>query len=262
VIETDMTGWDWTVQAWELDADAEMRISLCRDASNAFARLIRNRVFCLSLSVFSTSSGKLFAQVERGLQKSGSYNTTSTNSRIRALAALLVGSRWVCTMGDDSLEGGCGQDGLVDRYAELGHVVKQLSVRRAGERFEFCSHWFSQAGVEPSSWPRTFFRLLNQRQSREEFVQQFRLVLRNCPNLGKLLEILQLVGWYQQDDQAREEEDCSGDPTGGQAEEETRAQARGTESAGPRWRLSASPAVSADACECALDADWYVWSRL
>lgn len=68
--EADVSGWDWSVQEWELLADAECRIRLM-DASPLMARIIRNRVLCLSRSVYVTPKGVMYAQLKYGIQLSG-----------------------------------------------------------------------------------------------------------------------------------------------------------------------------------------------
>lgn len=193
LVETDMSGWDWSVQGWELDAEAEMRIRL--GADERMARLIRNRFRCLSLSVFCLSNGRMFAQVVPGLMKSGSYCTSSSNSRIRVLAAQLIGADCVA-MGDDSLETYVGDD-LPERYRALGHRLKQY--KRCADGFEFCSQLYQDGTAHPISWPRTFFRLLNQRNTKTEermaLLVQFVQEMRHHPSLRDFTECIVELGW-------------------------------------------------------------------
>lgn len=161
--EADISGFDWSVQSWELMADLQMRIELGA-FSPAVARAAKARMFCLSLSVFQLSNGRLIAQGKPGIMKSGSYVTSSTNSRIRCLMAKLIGSPWCIAMGDDSVEGF-----VVDaptKYAELGHKVKDYvacaSYYNGELKFvNFCSHYIGKNAYFLTSWPKTLFRYLS-----------------------------------------------------------------------------------------------------
>jgi hypothetical protein len=101
--EADISGFDWTVQDWELWADVEIRIKLCSAGVN-LAQCMRNRFYCFMNSVFQLSDGTLIQQCSPGVMKSGSYCTSSTNSRVRCLMAEIIGSPWCIAMGDDSVE--------------------------------------------------------------------------------------------------------------------------------------------------------------
>jgi len=79
--EADISGFDWSVQYWELLADVKMRIYLS-GASGPTKMAMSSRFYCFANSVFQLSDGTLIEQGEPGLMKSGSYCTSSTNSRI------------------------------------------------------------------------------------------------------------------------------------------------------------------------------------
>lgn len=198
-MQTDIQGWDWSVQQWELDADAEMRIRLAGAAtSSRFAIALRNRVKCLGLSVFSLSDGTLIEQCTSGIQKSGSYNTSSSNSRMRVLAARLAGSNWCVAMGDDCVEQRAPGD-VAERYLVLGHRMKMYEP--CGENsFTFCSQNFQlhpEKGpvAVPENWSRTFYRLLCSKGNKRESLAQFVYEMRHSPMLVQCLEVLVRVGW-------------------------------------------------------------------
>lgn len=165
-VEADISGFDWSVQEWELRADVEMRIFL-GGFHEKVARAARNRFKCLSLSVFQLSNGTLIAQAIPGLMKSGSYCTSSSNSRIRCLMAKLIGSPWCIAMGDDSVEGYV--PGAQEAYRKLGHDCKdyqlcEASYQKTGTKlisFNFCSHYLSKRKFYLTSWPKTFLRYLD-----------------------------------------------------------------------------------------------------
>lgn len=163
----DISGFDWSVQEWEFEAEMYMRMKLMGPSLKGNPRLenaVRNRFLAFSLSVFQLSDGTLIAQVEPGIMKSGSYLTSSMNSRTRCLMAELIGSPWCIAMGDDSVEGFV--EGAVEKYAALGHFCKDYQTCPVGYEgellsFDFCSHYISQDSAYLVTWPRTLFRFLS-----------------------------------------------------------------------------------------------------
>lgn len=163
----DISGFDWSVQEWEFEAEMYMRMKLMEPSLEGNSRLnnaVRNRFLAFSLSVFQLSDGTLIAQIEPGIMKSGSYLTSSMNSRVRCLMAELIGSPWCIAMGDDSVEGWVEDAPL--KYAGLGHICKDYQpcpVGFAGElkSFDFCSHYIDQNLAYLLTWPRTLYRYLS-----------------------------------------------------------------------------------------------------
>lgn len=161
--EADISGFDWSVQSWELEADVEMRISL-GSFPVKLANAARARFHCLANSVFQLSDGTLIAQGLPGLMKSGSYCTSSSNSRIRCLMAELIGAPWCIAMGDDSIEGYV--ESARDKYYDLGHVCKDYLPCEVGSSGElvsanFCSHYLSDGRFYLTSWPKTLVKFFS-----------------------------------------------------------------------------------------------------
>nr|UHS71648.1 MAG: polyprotein P2ab [Sobemovirus sp.] len=160
--EADISGFDWTVQDWELWADVEIRISLC-NAPEMLSRAMRNRFYCFMNSVFQLSDGTLIKQCNPGVMKSGSYCTSSTNSRIRCLMAELIGSPWCIAMGDDSVEGYVPD--AMEKYLALGHKCKEYKPCEANglelKSVGFCSHYISKNRTYLTSWAKTLFKHLH-----------------------------------------------------------------------------------------------------
>lgn len=93
--------------------------------------------------------------------KSGSYCTSSSNSRIRCLMAELIGSPWCIAMGDDSVEGFV--DNAREKYEALGHTCKDYvpcSTDSDGslQSVNFCSHLIASKTYYLTSWPRTLVK--------------------------------------------------------------------------------------------------------
>jgi len=187
--EADVSGWDWSVPWWLLDLDVRARILLCgASPRSSFARILHARMWCLARSVFSTTDGQLFKQAVPGLMKSGSYLTSSTNSRMRVMLAWLIGADWAIAMGDDSLEQ--ETPGAAERYALYGFRVKMY--RRCGQSFEFCSHRFTDGVAVPLNWAKGLYRLLSATPN-EGLVVQFREEYRHSPFLSTCLEVISRV---------------------------------------------------------------------
>ena len=189
--EADVSGFDWSVQDWQLMWDAEARIRLMgAEPSDLVSRVIRNRVRCLIDAVFVTARGKLVQLQISGIQLSGSYNTSATNSRMRWMVAKLVGVKWAYTMGDDCVEQYV--PGAEAAYAKYGWTLRMYE--RCVRQVEFCSHIFSDAGVHPSNVSKTVFRFV-ERCSRlgeviPEEAYQLRYLVRHSPESALIDSII------------------------------------------------------------------------
>nr|UHS71660.1 MAG: polyprotein P2ab [Sobemovirus sp.] len=194
--EADISGFDWSVQHWELKAEVEMRIRL-GDFGELAAKAARNRFVCLANSVFQLSDGTLISQGLPGLMKSGSYCTSSSNSRIRCLMAKIIGSRWCIAMGDDSVEGWV--DNAVEKYHALGHECKEYSAcdREYGDgnvtlkRVNFCSHQLSENSCYLTTWDKTLFRFFH---STAPCLRSLEMELKGSPQWPKIHRYLRRVG--------------------------------------------------------------------
>lgn len=202
VADSDVSGWDWSVswQLLEMDAYARaMLVELQPQHRKIYLNLLLNRFYCNALCVYALSNGELLESLEPGIQKSGSYNTSSTNSRMRVILALLVGALWAKAAGDDDVEGAI--EDAKEKYAEFGIDLKEYNVHEDGA-FEFCSHVFSRvdgrAKARPLNWARDWFRFLHQVEE-PAFLQQFCSDLQDDPqSLLRCLEHLSQISWGQQ----------------------------------------------------------------
>ncbi len=156
VAEGDSSSWDWTVQGWELMVEAELRIILLGiNPEGILARVMRNRIYCVSLSVFVLSNGEMYAQNFPGIMLSGWKCTSSSNSRIGRLDALLSGADWSIHNGDDFLADYVPE--FKERFENLGHILKLYEP--IGDTFEFCSTVFPT--FEPCNKWKMFVKLLS-----------------------------------------------------------------------------------------------------
>lgn len=184
IAEADVTGWDWSVKHWELMYEAELRIALGHFSPTA-ARIIRARYYCVSHSCYAFPDGRVYALPEGGVQLSGCYNTSSTNSRLRVVVAMLSGASWAIAMGDDCLEEFV--EDARESYARYGHPLKMYE--RQEDEFEFCSMLFRpDCHPHPVDGTKTLFRLLEQKTYTRGLLLQFDMEMRNHPRRKEFLE--------------------------------------------------------------------------
>lgn len=177
LISTDISGWDWSVQGWELDADLKCR-TILGDAEGSFWHLLaRARVFCIKRKTFVLPDSSLVSQHWEGVQCSGWYNTSSTNSRMRVLVRAVayldscdrrgvgvdVSEVAKCVaMGDDCVES-CLTDDVYEIIGEYGHTIKERTEFKTLEGVEFCSHsWYADGLAQPTTWVKTLYRFVQQ----------------------------------------------------------------------------------------------------
>jgi len=198
--EADISGWDWSIQTWELEFDADARVMLC-DGTPFYARMLRNRLFCLGLSRFVLSDGSIFDQEVCALMKSGSYLTSSSNSKLRYILAKLVGAEDAMTMGDD-----CVESFVTDapaKYAYYGHIVKMYE--RCESVVEFCSTSFDfvTGMVAPKNSMKMLFAFLNKvpanQVMKEQLLDALDYDLRHAPEARmNAYRVISGAGWPHQ----------------------------------------------------------------
>lgn len=194
---TDVSGWDWSVQGWELWADAECRYRLARGAGDLYHFLLRVQAYCVANSVFVLPDGRMISQDIPGVQLSGSYFTSSSNSRMRVLASLvarlqaghrLSGPLDIVAMGDDCVEK--LMEGVKEELEKLGHVTKDAVVWRKLEGISFCSHvWHKEGLAHPESPLKTLCRYFSHPPNSASYLDwytQLMWVFRHQPELDAI----------------------------------------------------------------------------
>jgi len=207
LLSTDISGWDWSVQEWELIEDFRCRELLCNGSGSLWSHLAWARVTCVSKKLFVLPDSTLVAQSIPGIQASGSYNTSSTNSRMRILARTVayrlvygevredeVGR--VVAMGDDCVEAGLDRQ-VYETITKLGHTVKDLVEFNSLEGVEFCSHrWYADGLARPVNWVKTLFRFAQQPDNPQllpGLAEQLVGDMRNMRGVGDL-QIREVIG--------------------------------------------------------------------
>lgn len=202
--DSDVNGWDWTVQMWLLELELEARSRLLSTAATTRLTASRwrtaslNAYLCVAHSVHVLTDGTMFSQNFYGVLKSGWYNTSSTNSRMRVALAFLIGASWAIAMGDDCFEEFV--ENAREKYAEYGIDLKDY--RPFDEFFEFCSQKmfpdFSSYTTKPerslvnllTSQPRTQGDAIAQ-------LNQFLSDLSSHPDFDRIQEAILASDWVR-----------------------------------------------------------------
>ncbi len=202
LMSSDVSGWDFSVQSWELEADLQRRIALNGSSGTDWERIATAHLYCMSRKVFVLSDGSMYQQLLPGLMPSGWYLTASTNSNIRAIVSYHVAMEAgvppvVKTMGDDSVESAF--DDAISAYARIGHQIKFIE-NVSSSNFEFCSTRFVKGVGVPVNIDKQLVNLLSYKpQTYSEGLdrfQQFCYELRHYPRLSYLEELILKSGWW------------------------------------------------------------------
>nr|QXV86579.1 polyprotein 2ab [Solemoviridae sp.] len=189
--EADISGFDWSVQKWELEADVCIRIERGKFPER-MKKAALNRFKCFANAVFQLSNGELIEQGLPGLMKSGSYCTSSTNSRIRCLMAEIIKAPWCIAMGDDSVEGFV--ENAREKYDSLGHTCKDyVPCATSGNELKeinFCSHSIGETHCYLQTWAKTLFRFLSHPDDFDELAVE----LQGCPQWPRIRNYLCRIG--------------------------------------------------------------------
>lgn len=209
---TDISKWDLSVPQWLLDWDASRRAWLSGHGQVDKGTLYHKRARLLGWSLVVFSDGEIWRQTRRGLQKSGSYNTSASNSACRVMACAKVTPiefiLRVIAMGDDAGEDAAwvrewlrsqglpcdnvsiAQE-LIRRYASLGFVVKEAEV---GFPLEFCAYSYHGAGeVHPTHWDKMVAKFFWSWPSLDTFADRLlalQFELRHSPHYERVMQVI------------------------------------------------------------------------
>jgi len=148
LVSCDVSGWDWSVQLFEQIWAFKLRMRLMNvPTESPFWWCCFHQLECM-LKAPMVVSGRVYIHECPGIQPSGQFITTSSNSMMRWLAARCAGCVWAKTNGDDCIsdDGGLSRDDLVARYQALGHSLREVIF--ADGDFSFCSQVFTYTETE------------------------------------------------------------------------------------------------------------------
>jgi hypothetical protein len=201
LVSADISGWDWSVPDWLIGLEAEFRVELNTTSSEWFATFLFKKAFLETNSVYCLSNGMMLKLPFPGVQNSGKYNTSSSNSWMRLAAAMFAGAEWGFAMGDDCIE--TYSPNAVENYKRMGFDVKMYEpIGTLENGFEFCSHIYSTNGVYSVNAVRGAMNLLNHSGAslleKRLLTMQFEDDYKSSPEWVEIAEGLERVGWYAQ----------------------------------------------------------------
>lgn len=190
--ESDVSGWDWNVKGWMMEDDMRCRARLAgARKGSAYYHMLLARFYTVSLKLFHLSDGVMLAQRVRGVQASGSYNTSAGNSRMRVLLGYHAGVSWIIAMGDDDVEDFDETGRVESNYRRFGIPIKEYKKCTPG-KVGFCSHsWDGSWKAVPDNIGKTLFRFfshsLSSRTANPEFRAQLGNDIRHHPDRDWIL---------------------------------------------------------------------------
>jgi hypothetical protein len=193
---TDASGWDFSVQGWELELVANSRIAQSGLPPNhPWSVAVRNYYKVTSLKCLVQTDGQIWEQTEPGIMASGLLNTGQDNSKIGYLDRKILNIPFVMQAGDDSVA--TSIPNLTQRMLELGHRVT-VERLEPGALFAFCSRQYFWNRSYTTNDVKLLFNLLNQGGSceeREVYYQQWLMEMRNHPQLEFYRRLVEEIGW-------------------------------------------------------------------
>ncbi len=202
VIESDVSGWDWTVQECELRGACALRESLIVDCPEPLRTLMRARYHCILHKMLSMSNGETVIGPV-GIMPSGSYLTSVDNSHMRATLGLRarfncgtpIENSMIKCVGDDCVEEDDTDLALLrEEYQRLGHKIKDIRVSSSDD-FELCSHRFTKGTPVPLTVPKSVYKWAQGCRGLDETIS----LIGFCENLDhlnkqKVLEVISRFG--------------------------------------------------------------------
>lgn len=193
--DSDISGFDISVRLWGFKAEAEARRRMNKaDPKSCWHHLNLIQFYCTAHSVYVTSDGNFYCTTIAGIQNSGKFLTSYSNSVQRNMLSVLMGCKWTISMGDDNVS--TWVDHAVEKAAAFGFRLKNYKrVEEAG--FEFCSHMFTEKGNIPLNPDKGFANLLSKEPSRADHEDFFLRVYRNISDHQKNVyqQVLDLCGY-------------------------------------------------------------------
>lgn len=194
---TDVEGWDWNVDYWQLIDDGEMVIKLCVNASEQWKHLIRAGAILEGKSVYQFSDGVMVKNNFLGLVNSGKYKTSSGNSRMRTKLATLVGARHCIAAGDDAVESTV--ENALEKYAAFGFKIKAYD--EVVDSFEFCSRVYTNDRSWPLNAGKMMMNLLHNVPKNDfefrMFMMGFENDLGEHPDFENIMKVIESVGYLE-----------------------------------------------------------------
>lgn len=195
---SDVEGWDWNVEKWQIVDDAEMVIKLCNNPSKIWEHQVRIGALIECKSVYQFSDGLMVKNLFEGIVNSGKYKTSSGNSRMRTKLAKLVGADKTIAAGDDAVESFVKD--AIEKYKRFGFKIKAYDL--VEDSFEFCSRIYSSKGSWPINVGKMVMNLIhNTPRNLFEFrmyMMGFENDLGSHPDFENIMQAVAEVGYFEQ----------------------------------------------------------------
>jgi len=194
---TDISGWDWNVDDWQIIDEADCVIDLCVNPSREWAHILRNTAIIETKSIYQFSDGQLVQPIFEGVVNSGKFKTSRGNSFMRTRLAFLIGANKCIAAGDDTVE--TFVDDAVSKYAKFGFEIKEY--QPVVDTFEFCSRLYGKGYSYPVNSEKILMNLLhNVPHSPIEFrmyMTGFLDDLEDHPQFQHFMELVERVGYIE-----------------------------------------------------------------
>jgi hypothetical protein len=193
IVDNDTTNYEFCLQDWLMDADARRRsLTYGFERGSRQEWFWRNRSLLKTRKVYVFSDGEMWAQRHWGYQPSGQYNTSSTNTWTRVMAALVIGAKSARAAGDDCVEHYV--EDAVRKYWELCGMKIKVYKPASAESFEFCSQQWDGGEPVPLNAVKAFYRLACLGPTVDKYSQvisQFRL----ARETRRFVNLCERAGW-------------------------------------------------------------------
>lgn len=164
MLACDKSSWDWTVSAWLLELELEIRASLVvSEHKERWLELAKWRYRCLFVdNIFVTSGGLVFRVKKPGLMKSGCVNTIVSNSLMQLILHVKVSQELgekthnIWAMGDDTLQPDMP---WFDSYVR--RLRKYCILKETNRVSEFAGFKWSGRFIEPLYRAKHAFNILH-----------------------------------------------------------------------------------------------------
>jgi hypothetical protein len=191
---SDMEGYDWSILRHDHEAYLHHCIYRTKNPSVKWLRAVRVIMYCIIHQLYAFSDGTLFVleQLIRGIQTSGQFNTTSTNTFVRILMTKIIQTYPSFAAGDDCNEKADITEQLMKiLYLMLGKKLKE-SVEISKDEFEFCSHIYNRKTrtATPLNAAKALFNALMNNNPLAETLMQLEVEFRAHPNFKEMCDII------------------------------------------------------------------------
>jgi len=194
---TDISGWDWSVDYWQILDEAEGVIKLCTNSREWWEHLLRATAIIECKSIYQFSDGTLVVPTFDGLVNSGKFKTSRGNSFMRKRLSDLVGARKCIAAGDDTVESTVKL--AVEKYRRFGFEIKEYV--DVIDEFEFCSRVYKHG----QSWPVNYQKIvMNLLHNIPKTPLEFRMYmtgfiddLEHHPKFEDILNLVEQVGYFE-----------------------------------------------------------------